>query len=194
MIKLKHLKTSRTIHGLPLELWYIHSHLNAPRHGYLRETDTDILEKLTGTQIPLLIESFWVWASRVGFSGAASKLGYRSPKAGTLLVTFWLGMRDIALPSHRKKEYEVVDNIQGKQITGMFTALPSLSLTSTWLGMRHIALPSHRKKEYEVSVRLQLANPSPDVPVGETPVESSNNVVAAVHQYLNLPDIESLRN
>ncbi|KAF3531593.1 hypothetical protein DY000_02041690 [Brassica cretica] len=162
MIKLKHLKTSRTIHDLPLELWYIHSHLNAPRHGYLRETDTYILEKLTGTQISLLIESFWVW-----------RLG--------------------------------VDNIQGKQITRMFTALPSLSLTSTWLGMRDIALPSHRKKEYEVkdenlrgpkprSVRLQLSIPSSDVHVGESPVESSNNVVAAVHQYLNLPDIESLRN
>ncbi|KAF3598496.1 hypothetical protein F2Q69_00037193, partial [Brassica cretica] len=83
--------------------------------------DTDIFEKLTR------------------FSGAASKLSYRSPKAG-------LGMRDIALPSHRKKEYEVKDeNLRG---------------------------PKPR------SVRLQLSIPSSDVHVGESPVESSNNVVA----------------
>ncbi|KAH0903805.1 LOW QUALITY PROTEIN: hypothetical protein HID58_043308, partial [Brassica napus] len=67
--------------------------------------DTDIFEKLTQTDWNPDFSSDRIllgMASRVGFSGAASKLGYRSPKEG-------LGMRDIALPSHRKKEYEVVN-------------------------------------------------------------------------------------
>ncbi|KAG2306919.1 hypothetical protein Bca52824_026667 [Brassica carinata] len=52
----------------------------------------DIFGKLTGTiitQIPpdrILLSM----ASRFGFSGAASKLGYQSPKASTLLVAFCL--------------------------------------------------------------------------------------------------------
>ncbi|CAH8313292.1 unnamed protein product [Eruca vesicaria subsp. sativa] len=96
MREIEHLKTSRTIRwssGAARRTIYKHSDLNAPRHGMV------IFEKLTGTITNPDSSSDRIYLD-VGFGGAASKLGYQSPKAR-------LGMRDIALSSHGKKEYEV---------------------------------------------------------------------------------------
>ncbi|KAF2585412.1 hypothetical protein F2Q70_00036602 [Brassica cretica] len=111
MIKLKHLKTSRTIYGPPIGALVNHQReepfksrfddsINAVSFDFVGTyilismlLDTDIFEKLTGTTTNPDSSSDRILlgvASRVGFSGAASKLGYRSPKASTLLVAFCL--------------------------------------------------------------------------------------------------------